>query len=66
MDDELLEEARGGIIALGFEGRGPGSFSDLINDALEREIRRLRRQYNGGKRFKPYPKALPAGRPRSR
>jgi hypothetical protein len=66
MDDELLEEARGAIIAMGFEGRGPKSLSDLVNDALEREIRRLRRQYNRGRPFAPYPRPLPAGRPRSK
>ena len=66
MDDELLEEARGAMIAMGFKGRGPNSLSDLVNDALERELRRLRNRYNGGKPFAPYPRPLPAGRPRSK
>jgi len=66
MDDELIEEARGAMIAMGYEGRGPNSLSDLVNDAVEREIARLRRRFNGGRRFKPYPRKLPAGRPRAR
>jgi len=66
LNDELLEEARGAIIAMGFKGRGPNSLSDLVNDAVEREIARLRRRFNAGKRFKPYPRPLPAGRPRAR
>jgi hypothetical protein len=66
IDDELIDEARGAMIALGYEGRGPKSLSDLVNEALEREMLRLRRRFNGGKGFKPYPRALPAGRPRAR
>jgi hypothetical protein len=66
LDEKLVQEARGAVIALGFEGRGPNSLSDLVNAALECEILRLRRRFNGGKRFKPYPRALPAGRPRKR
>jgi hypothetical protein len=66
LNDELLEEARGAMIAMGYEGRGPNSLSDLVNEALEREMARLRRRFNGGRRFKPYPRKLPAGRPRSK
>ena len=66
LDDKLVEEARGAMIAMGYEGRGANSLSDLVNDAVEREIARLRRRFNAGKRFKPYPRPLPAGRPRAR
>ena len=60
----LLEEARSAVLALGAEGREPSNLSALFNAALERELKRLRRLYNGGKPFPLYKARLPGGRPR--
>ena len=62
----LLEEARGAVLALGFEGLEPSTLSVLHNTALERELQRLRRLHNAGKPFPPYRSRLPGGRPKAK
>jgi hypothetical protein len=64
IETELVDEARGALVSLGFDGRGPASLSEMFNGALRREIVRLRRQFNEGEPFAPYRRGLPGGRPR--
>ena len=66
LESELVDEARGILVTLGLEdeSRGPASLSELFNEALRREISRLRRRFNEGEPFAPYRRGLPGGRPR--
>ena len=64
--EALLEEARSVVLALGAEGREPSNLSTLFNEALERELVRLRKLHNAGEPFPPYKSRLPGGRPRGR
>ncbi len=60
----LWEEARAAAIKLGADGKTPHSLSALFDDALERELKRLRRLHRSGKSFGRYKAPLPGGRPR--
>ena len=68
LESELVDEARGALVTLGLEdeARGPASLSELFNEALRREIVRLRRRFNQGQEFPRYRRGLPGGRPRSK
>jgi hypothetical protein len=62
--EALLQEARSAVLALGANGLEPSNLSRLFEAALERELERLRREYNRGQPFPPYRSRLPGGRPR--
>jgi len=42
---------------------GPVNLSDLVNQALHREVGRLRTEHHGGKPFPKRRRPLPVGRP---
>jgi hypothetical protein len=63
--EELLEESRSVVLALGAEGKEPSNLSALFDRALERELEKLRKRFNQGRRFPPYKSRLPGGRPRT-
>ncbi len=61
---KLWEEARAAAMKLGAVGKRPHSLSALFDDALDRELKRLRRLHRGGRSFGRYKAPLPGGRPR--
>ena len=63
IDRDQFAEARGAVVRLAASGREPGNLSALVEDALERELARLRAKFNSGKPFPPHG-GLPGGRPR--
>ena len=61
---DLYEEARTAALKCA-EAEGPTSLSALFEQALEEKLRKLRRRYNGGRRFQRRRTKLLAGRPPS-
>ena len=64
LPSELLEEARGCVVEMGYDALEPSTLSHLFEMGAERELERLRKKHRGGRRFKPYRARLPSGRPR--
>jgi hypothetical protein len=60
---ELLQEARGCVVEMGYEGLEPSTLSRLFEMGVTRELERLRKKHTAGKPFKPYKAKLPGGRP---
>lgn len=63
IDRELYSELRGAAVLLAANGLEPATVSALVEQALVRELERLRQRHNGGKPFPALP-GLPGGRPR--
>ena len=61
---DLWEEARTASLLLCDPPEEFRSLSDLFDRALERELERLRRRHNRGRRFRRRSAGLPGGRPR--
>lgn len=62
IDAELLDECRAAVIALAGAPLRL-TLSDLVESALQRELKRLKRQHNDGADFPAYGGKLRAGRP---
>lgn len=63
IDAAQFAEVRGAAVLLAANGIEPGTVSAIVEDALARELERLRSRHNGGKAFPSLP-GLPGGRPR--
>lgn len=63
VDISISEEARDAIMYLANQPEGPVNLSDLVNQALHREVGRLRTEHHGGKPFPKRRRPLPVGRP---
>jgi hypothetical protein len=63
---KLLQEAKGCVVSLGFDGLEPSTLSRLFELGAERELERLRKKHRAGRPFKPYKARLPGGRPMAR
>ncbi len=63
LPSELLQEARGCVVEMGYDALEPSTLSRLFEMGAERELERLRKKHRGGKPFKPYRSRLPGGRP---
>ena len=61
--DGLYQQARAAILDLGAQGLEPASISALLDDALERELRRLAKKHRGGEPWPLHRGRLPGGRP---
>jgi hypothetical protein len=66
LSEELWQEARTVILKLGAAGMRPASLSQLVDDAIARELATLRTRHNGGKPFPKHRGGLPGGRPREK
>jgi len=62
VDITISEEARDAIMYLANQPEGPVNLSDLVNQALHREVGRLRTEHHGGKPFPKRRRPLPVGR----
>lgn len=63
VDEEVAEEARDAIMYLANQPEGPVNLSDLVNQALHREIAHLRTSYHQDAPFPPRRRQLRPGRP---
>ena len=63
IDKAMYAELRGAALLLAANGLEPGTISALVEEALARELERVRQRHNGGKPFPALP-GLPGGRPR--
>ena len=66
LTEALWQEARTVILQLGAAGKEPASLSQLVDDAIARELVTLRTRHNGGKPFPRHLGGLPGGRPPQR
>ncbi len=63
VDIAISEEARDAMMYLANQPEGPVNLSDLVNQALHREVGRLRTEHHGGRPFPRRRRPLPVGRP---
>lgn len=63
IDQGLWMEARAASLAIGAKGKEPATLSAMFDDALARELERLRRKHNGSRPWPPHRARLPGGRP---
>ena len=63
VDEEVAEEARDAIMYLANQPEGPVNLSDLVNQALHREITHLRTSYHQDGPFPKRRRQLRPGRP---
>ena len=60
---ELYDQARAAILDLGAQGLEPASISSLLDEALDRELKRLAKKHRNGKPWGLHKGRLPGGRP---
>jgi len=63
---DLWHEARAAALDIGSQGKEPATLSSLFDEALARELARLRRKHNGSRPWAPHRARLPGGRPPSK
>ncbi len=58
---DVRAEARGAAKVLMGAVEGPNNLSELVAEAIEEKIERLREEFNGGRPFEPAQGPLPSG-----
>lgn len=62
LSEASWQECRTAILQIGAAGKLPSSLSQLVDDAVARELVTLRTRHNGGKPFPRHLGGLPGGR----
>lgn len=58
---DVRAEARGAAKVLMGAVEGPNNLSELVAEAIEEKLERLRKEFNGGRPFEPAQGSLPSG-----
>ena len=58
---DVRTEARGAAKVLMGAVEGPNNLSELVAEAIEEKLERLRKEFNGGRPFEPVQGPLPSG-----
>ncbi len=58
---DVRAEARGAAKVLMGAVEGPNNLSELVAEAIEEKLERLRKEFNGGRPFEPAQGPLPSG-----